>query len=194
MTEDQIKAGMTQFELFPELNGLVKTWDGIRKNGIRVLTETGLYSPEEAENLLANADYVPFFREDQIEAGKGPKEFLRSLTVQADKRMKGSMRPVNDIFDNQVRWAQYAVNRGVRNRSALALVDTAVEAGLAQKVTGPKDGENVIRVWRSGQEEYYSMADPMFVSAFRGLESVAIPTVKFFSKFADILRQLEVLS
>lgn len=193
MTEDQIKAGMTQFELFPELKNLVDTWNGIRENGIRVLTETGLYSREEAENLLANADYVPFFREDQIEEGKGPKEFLRSLTVQADKRMKGSMKPVNDIFDNQVRWAQYAINRGVRNRSALALVDTAVEVGLAQQVKGPKDGDNVVRVWRNGKEEYYSMADPMFVTAFRGLESVAIPTVKFFSKFADILRQSVVL-
>lgn len=193
MTEDQIKAGMTQFELFPELKNLVDTWNGIRENGIRVLTETGLYSREEAENLLANADYVPFFREDQIEEGKGPKEFLRSLTVQADKRMKGSMKPVNDIFDNQVRWAQYAINRGVRNRSALALVDTAVEVGLAQQVKGPKDGDNVVRVWRNGKEEYYSMADPMFVTAFRGLESVAIPTVKFFSKFADVLRQSVVL-
>lgn len=37
------------------------------------------------------------------------------------------------------------------------------------------------------------MADPMFVTAFRGLESVAIPTVKFFSKFADTLRQSVVL-
>jgi hypothetical protein len=33
----------------------------------------------------------------------------------------------------------------------------------------------------------------MFISAFRGLESVAIPTVKFFSKFADVLRQSIVL-
>lgn len=31
------------------------------------------------------------------------------------------------------------------------------------------------------------------MSAFQGLESVAIPTVKFFSKFADILRQSVVL-
>jgi hypothetical protein len=37
------------------------------------------------------------------------------------------------------------------------------------------------------------MADPMFVDAFRGLESVSIPTIKFFSKFADILRNSVVL-
>jgi hypothetical protein len=190
---EAIKAGMTQFELFPELNDVVKTWDGIRSNALKVMVDTGLYSQEEAENLMANADYVPFFREDQIEQGKGPKEFLRSLSVQADKRMKGSRKPVNDIFDNMVRWTQYAVNRGVRNRSALALVDAAGSVGLGEKVSGPKDGENVVRVWRNGQEEYHSMADPMFVSAFQGLESVSIPTVKFFSKFADVLRNSVVL-
>ena len=193
MTDEDIAAGMSQFELFPELSQVVETWNGIRENALTTMVDTGLYSREEAENLLSNADYVPFFREDQIEEGKGPKEFLRSLSVQADKRMKGSKKPVNDIFDNMVRWTQYAVNRGVRNRSALALVDTAGELKLGEKVTGPKDGENVVRVWRNGEQEYHSMADPMFVTAFRGLESVAIPTVKFFSKFADTLRQSVVL-
>jgi hypothetical protein len=193
MTPEQIEAGMLQFRLFPELQEVADTWNGIRENALKVMVETGLYSQQEAEDLLANADYVPFFREDQIEEGKGPKEFLRSLSVQADKRMKGSMKPVNDIFDNMVRWTQYAVNRGVRNRSALALVDTATGLDLADRARGAKDGDNVVRVWRNGQEEFYNMADPMFVSAFRGLESVAIPTVKYFSKIADWLRQSVVL-
>ena len=193
MTDEDIAAGMSQFELFPELNEVVDTWNGIRENALDVMVKTGLYSREEAENLMANADYVPFFREEQIEEGKGPKEFLRSLSVQADKRMKGSKKPVNDIFDNMVRWTQYAINRGVRNRSALALVDTANAVGLGEKVADPKGRDNVVRVWRNGEQEYHSMADPMFVTAFRGLESVAIPTIKFFSKFADALRQSVVL-
>ena len=193
MTPKQIEAGMVQFRLFPELAEVADTWNGIRENALKVMVDTGLYSQQEAEDLLSNADYVPFFREDQIEEGKGPKEFLRSLSVQADKRMKGSMKPVNDIFDNMVRWTQYAVNRGVRNRSALALVDTATGLDLAERVRGAKDGDNVVRVWRNGKEEFYDMADPMFVSAFRGLESVAIPTVKYFSKIADWLRQSVVL-
>jgi hypothetical protein len=193
MTPEQIEAGMVQFRLFPELAEVADTWNGIRENALKVMVDTGLYSQQEAEDLLSNADYVPFFREDQIEEGKGPKEFLRSLSVQADQRMRGSMKPVNDIFDNMVRWTQYAVNRGVRNRSALALVDTAAGLDLAERVRGARDGENVVRVWRDGKEEFYDMADPMFVSAFRGLESVAIPTVKYFSKIADWLRQSVVL-
>jgi len=193
MSPEALQAGLKLYDMHPDLKDVTKIWNGIRQNALDRMVETGLYTAEEAEMLMSVADYVPFFREDQIEEGKGPKEFLRSLAVQADKRLKGSSKPVNDIFDNMVRWTQYAINRGVRNRSGLALATTAQQMGLADRVQDPKDGENVVRVWEDGKQVYFSMQDPMFVSAFRGLESVSIPTVKFFSKFADILRQSVVL-
>jgi len=195
MTPAEIQAGMTQFQLMPELNDAVKIWTGIRKNAIDKLVESGLWTPEEAEFLMSNADYVPFYREDQLEQGKGPKEFMRSLQVQAkERRLKGSDKPVNDIFDNMVRWTQYAVNRSVRNRSALSLATTAESVGLAKKVEGMRDGENVVRVWENGQESYYDMADPMFMEAFQGLESVSIPTIRWAAKLSDILRNSVVLN
>ncbi len=193
MSPEALQAGLKLYDMHPDLKDVTKIWNGIRQNALDRMVESGLYTAEEAEMLMSVADYVPFFREDQIEEGKGPKEFLRSLAVQADRRLKGSSKPVNDIFDNMVRWTQYAINRGVRNRSGLALATTAQQMGLADRVQDPKDGENVVRVWEDGKQVYFSMQDPMFVSAFRGLESVSIPTVKFFSKFADILRQSVVL-
>ena len=259
MDEVQIRGGMTQFELMPELNDAVKIWNAIRKNAVDKLVESGLWTPEEAEFLLSNADYVPFYREDQLENGKGPKEFMRSLQVQAkERRLKGSDKPVNDIFDNMVRWTQYAVNRSVRNRSALSLATTAESVGLARKIkdaeskenlgvigvdednkpilgkvsggakafnslkqaaTANKDldgyeivdfkdsegntkylltpqveRENVVKVWDGGKEVEYSMADPMFMQAFQGLESVSIPTIRWAAKLSDILRNSVVLN
>ena len=195
MEPAEIQAGLSQFELMPELNEAVDIWNGIRGNAVDKLVESGLWTPEEAEFLLSNADYVPFFREDQLENGKGPKEFMRSLQVQAkERRLKGSDKPVNDIFDNMVRWTQYAVNRSVRNRSALSLATTAESVGLAKKVEGMKDGDNVVRVWQDGQENYYDMEDPMFMQAFQGLESVSIPTIRWMAKMADILRSSVVLN
>jgi len=195
MDDAQIRGGMTQFELMPELNDAVKIWNGIRGNAVDKLVESGLWTEEEAEFLLSNADYVPFYREDQLEEGKGPKEFMRSLQVQAkERRLKGSAKPVNDIFDNMVRWTQYAVNRSVRNRSALSLATTAESVGLAKKVESMKDGDNVVRVWKDGQESYYDMADPMFMQAFQGLESVSIPTIRWAAKLSDILRNSVVLN
>ena len=195
MDESQIRGGLSQFELMPELNQAVEIWNGIRGNAVDKLVESGLWTPDEAEFLLSNADYVPFFREDQLENGKGPKEFMRSLQVQAkERRLKGSAKPVNDIFDNMIRWTQYAVNRSVRNRSALSLATTAESVGLAKKVEGKKDGDNVVRVWDGGQEQFYDMEDPMFMEAFQGLESVSIPTIRWMAKMADILRSSVVLN
>jgi hypothetical protein len=142
--EDQIAAGMSLFAVMPELNAAVKTWNSIRANTSRILVDSGLWTEEEAEFLLDNADYVPFFREEQLEEGKGPKEYIRGLMVQAkEKKLKGSDKPVNDIFDNMIRWTQYSVNRAVRNKSAVALADAAEEVGAAIKIKDVKNKENL---------------------------------------------------
>ena len=56
-----------------------------------------------------------------------------------------------------------------------------------------KDGDNVVTVWKDGKQRFYSMEDPLFMEAFTGLESVSIPTIRWASKMADILRQSVVL-
>jgi len=195
MTAAEIAAGNKLFKVIPELNGVVDTWNQMRDNAANLLVDSGLWSKSEAEFLLSNADYVPFFREEQLEKGKGPKEYIRGLMVQAqEKKLKGSNKPVNDIFDNMNRWTQYSVNRAVRNRSALSLIDTAAEFGQAKKIASKADGDNAVRVWRNGKEEFYDMADPMFVEAFTGLESITIPAWKWASTVANILRQSVVLN
>jgi hypothetical protein len=194
MTDEQIQRGLDLFKTIPELNALVDTWNGIRENSRKELVESGLWSEQEAEGLLSNMDYVPFYREDQLEKGKGPKEFLRNLQVQAkEKKLKGSDKPVADIFDNMARWTQYAVKRSVMNRLALAKIDAAVEMKIAKKVEKQTQGDNSVRVWRDGNAEYYSLDDPLFMDAFTGLESVAIPSLKYFAKLSNLLRQSVVL-
>ena len=192
--EAMIGPGMELFKVHPELNDVVKTWNEIRTSTVKTLVDTGLWSENEAEEMLSNADYVPFYREEQLENNQGPKEFIRGLQVKAkEHRFKGSSRPVNDIFDNQVRWVQYSINRAVRNRSALALADTAVEVGAAKQVKDRQSGENVVRVWRNGEEQFYSMDDPMFMEAFTGLEAIVIPSWKWASEMANVLRQSVVM-
>jgi hypothetical protein len=194
MTDEQIQRGLELFKTIPELNALVDTWNGIRENSRKEMVESGLWSEEESDGLLSNMDYVPFYREDQLEKGKGPKAFLRSLQVQAkEKKLKGSDKPVADIFDNMARWTQYAIKRSVMNRLALAKIDAAVDVGIAKKIEKQKQGDNSVRVWRDGNAEYYSLDDPLFMEAFTGLESVAIPSLKYAAKVSNWLRQSVVL-
>ena len=195
MTSAEIEAGNRLFDVIPELKDAVKTWNAMRDNASKILVDSGLWSKDEAEFLLSNADYVPFFREEQLEQGKGPKEYIRGLMVEAqEKKLKGSSRPVNDIFDNMSRWLQYSVNRAVRNKSALSLIDAAKEYGQARQVESRAGNENVVRVWRNGKEEFHEMSDPMFVEAFTGLESISIPSWKLAMNFANTLRQSIVLN
>lgn len=192
-TPDEVRRGLELYNTIPELREATKIWDGIRGNTLDLMVESGMYSREEADALLDRAAYVPFYRDEQAEAGKGPKEFMSSFMVQADKRMKGSTRPVADIFDNTIRWTRYAVERGVRNRKASDMLDALQETGLAEKVEAPQRGMNVARVYRDGRVQYFDVKTPGVLEAFQGMEGVAIPALNWATKTANVLRQSVVL-
>lgn len=199
LNEDQIQAGLDLEKQIPELRDVVDVWNGIRSNTVKLLVQSGMWTEKFANDMLDNIDYVPFYREEQLEEGEGPAEFVRGLQVKAKEyRIKGSENPVNDVFDNMMRWTQYAVNRAIRNHKSLQLIDTALEIDvddgkMAEKVDEPKKGENIVRVFRDGKQEYYRMADPLFMDAFLPVQNVTMPSLKVFSWFANLLRQSVVL-
>lgn len=202
ISDDQramIDPGMRLAEIMPELKDISDIWQGIRTNAVKALMDGQLWSLETAEAMLDNVDYVPFYRDEQLEAGGGPLEFIRGLQVKAKEfRLKGSNAPVHDVFDNMVRWSQYAVNRSVRNHKALQMIDLGKEikvgdAKMATKVDKMEPGKNIVRVFRNGQQELYEVADPLYMDAFTSISNVAIPSIKFFSWFADMLRNSVVL-
>ena len=189
-------------QTMPELNRMIETWQGIRKNIIDTMVEGGLYSEEDAELLLDSAAYVPFYREDMIEKDMGPKSFIPGLQVAADKKFKGSVLPVNDIFDNMMRWAHYGMNRSVRNKAELNLIDGALELNVGRApadhplMTRVKEGDkgNIIKVYREGKLEFYDLKDPLYLDTFRGMQTIAVPTIKWMSSVAAILRKSVVLN
>jgi hypothetical protein len=200
LADPEIELGLSLGEMMPELNGVADTWNGIRRNARRVLVNSGLWTDEYADQMLDVIDYVPFYREVQLEEGQGPREFVRGLQVQAkEHQLKGTNKPVNDILDNMVRWTQYAVNRSVRNDKAVRMIDAAlkIEMGdgtkMAERVEKAERGMNVVRIWRDGKQELYNMADPLFADAFTGIQSIAIEPLNWFSKVANTLRDSVVL-
>lgn len=190
---DQVAKGQAIAEAVPELLEASKIWDTIRGNTIDVLVEGGMHSQAEAEALFDNMAYVPFYRDEQLEANKGPKEFMSGFMVAGDKRMKGSVRPVADIFDNTIRWTRYAVERSVRNRKSLDMLAALQDAGLAKPAEGLERGKNIVTVFRDGEKEFYDVSTPGIMEAFQGMESVAIPALSMAAKFANMLRQSIVL-
>jgi hypothetical protein len=192
---DQIDAASDLFKQYPELKEIDKVWNKQRENTAKVLVDTGLWTEEEATELLSYTDYVPFYREKDEETENNPKGMLRGLQVQAkERRLKGSDLAVVNVYDNMAQWAQFAINRAVRNRSNIALIDGLTEFALAEKVSGPDKAKNVVKVWRDGKLEYYSVSDPMFLPAFQGLESIVVPALKQAATVAGVLRDTVVLN
>jgi vacuolar-type H+-ATPase subunit H len=194
---NQLAVGMQLFKDHPELNKAVEIWNGIRRNAVEVMVKGGLYSRADAEFLLDNTDYVPMYREMDPEADGGPVTAMRGLRAEKDKKRTGSMRAVNDIFDNQIRWVEYAISRSVKAYQARTMMDAAVDFGIATKfnpqVTPASRMKNVVKIWRGGNEEHYSMEDPLFMDAFVGLQSAAIPMFKWAAKMSNMLRESVVL-
>ena len=202
ISEDQramIDPGMRLADIMPELKDISEIWQGIRTNAVKGLMDGQLWSLELAESMLDNVDYVPFYRDEQLEEGGGPQEFIKGLQVKAKEyRLKGSNAAVHDVFDNMVRWIQYAINRSVRNHKALQMIDIGkeIQAGdrkMATKVDKLDPGKNIVRVFRNGVQELYEVADPLYMDAFTSISNVAIPSIKFFSWFSNMLRNSVVL-
>jgi hypothetical protein len=195
----QMEPGQSLVKLIPELEQVSDIWQGMRKNTINTMVEGGLWSKEYAESLLDNVDYVPYYRVEQLEEDAGPLEFIRGLQVKAkDHRLKGSDSPVNDVFDNQVRWMQYAMSRTMRAHKARQMIDVAkdIDIGgrkMAVQVKEQERGMNIVRIYRDGKQELWDVADPNFIDAFAAIQNVSIPMFKWAAKAAEILRNMVVL-
>jgi hypothetical protein len=197
---DQIAEGLQLINLMPELQQTIDHWNGFRSNVLDVMVESGLLSRGDADAWLDAMDYVPFYRDEQLENSAGPREYMRTLQVQGEKRLKGSAQPVHDVFDNMARWAQFAVSRSVKNRTGLALAETAVEHGFMEPfdsknaTAAERRAANVVRVWKNGEQVEFNALDPLYMDAFQGLQSVSIPAMKVFADLANVLRQSVVLN
>jgi hypothetical protein len=197
--EAMIEPGLSLVKTMPELSEIVDIQQGIRKNIVRPAVESGLWSQEYADAMLDNVDWVPFYRDEQLDAGGGPLQVIRGLQVKSKEfRLKGSDAAVANVFDNQFLWAQYLLSRAMRAQKARAMVDLAAKTKIngepmAVKVTEEKRGMNIVRVFRDGKQELWDMKDPIYVDAFVGIQNVASSMFPWAAKLAEILRNSVIL-
>jgi hypothetical protein len=200
MSKEQVAAGRQLFDKIDGLRGVQKMWNGIRANAMDVAVDNGLYSRKDADELLQYMDFVPFYREEQLETGAGPRKYPNGFIDFAKNfRIKGSDQPVADVFGNMALWTTYTVSRAVRNRTALNMYDTVKEVMPDQvkdirQDEAVKRSDNVVSFWENGQRKRVNFADPLFVKAFEGMESVNIPMLKDMAKATNFLRQAVVLN
>jgi hypothetical protein len=189
LTASEIRAGEKFFSDFKdargnsELDKIFAAWNKNREHVLNFAKDQGLYSEEDIEDLLNVMDYVPFYRDAQIEAGKGPKEYARGLLdAAADKHLKGSYQPVNNVFDNMERWTRYVLRKSINNRAAQEKIrlysqwvpdDIKILRGKERSKSG-----NTVNVWQNGKLVKYDFEGTdgkSMVDGFTGLEPVMIP-------------------
>ena len=200
-TPAEIKRGLKFFTTIPELKKIKNVWNINRSRLMDIAVENGLYTREKADELLDIIDYVPFFRDKQIEARKALNEFPRGLLDAAQaKRLKGSYQPVNNVFDNMERWARYTIKKSINNKAAQEKIKyyskiipddiKIVKAG--RSVTG-----NTVAVWQEGKVvkyEFQGYDGESMVDGFTGMEPATMaPGAAFTRPFNEFLRAQIVL-
>jgi len=203
LTPAQEKAGMEFFNKFNangySLNEVFTMWNAVRAETLKFAVETGLYDKDKAQELLEVMDYVPFYREAQLAARKGPKESTRGLLDTAtDKFFKGSYEQVHNVFDNMERWINYTIQKGVKNQSAINKI-LLTKQFMANEIKNIDEGQlgraqHPVTVWFDGKKKSFDFNQEIFQKAFTGLDPLMIPEMAIFAPFVNLLRQNIVLN
>ena len=200
LTPAQIAYGMKFFKTIPELNNIKNTWNINRERLLKFAVDHGLYTEERAEELLDVIDFVPFYREQQAEANKVPKPFTRGLIDTAvDKRLKGSYRPVHNVFDNMERWSRYILKKSINNQAAQSKIKfySKYIPDDIKIISGDSKTGNTVGVWYDGKVvkyEFQGFDGKSLVDGFTGLEPVVnlvVPPI--INKYAAFQRAQIVL-
>ena len=205
MTPAERKAGLEFMNKDSDvyLNGIDEIYDmwlKIRDEVVEFGVAQETLGRNEADKWLDVMDYVPFFTMDQVANGV-PRESTKGILAYiSNPKFKGSTKRVNNIFENMQRWTTYSVMRGVQNKISINKIDAGMEIvpDLFKRLKGNEKGSgNVITLMRKTDNGNvapvkYDVADPLFLKAFQGFDSILLPglngIMSVASDAADSLR------
>lgn len=196
LTDDEVDAGLAYAKAYPELRDILDTYTNFKNNLIDSMVESGRFGKEQAEDMKAAIDYVPFHRiQEEEQKPSGQKEYFRGLTDLGKLyKFTGSEKPVDNILDNMVQMSMWMVNNAVRNHAAVRLADAlgardAKGKLITRDAVAPGKGAVSVPIFVDGKRKFIEVGDPLEVEAFKGVEPVALPIVTTLAKFSDVLRK-----
>ena len=223
LTQDQIDEALELSDTYPELNDIHDMWIESKNNAIEFLVATEIMTQEQAnefsmvvdiegapeQTIEKNEDgsyvdtFVPFYGKI---TNKKPAADQRTRLGDRGKyyRLRGTYKPVDDVFANMELWMRSSLKRGMLNKKALDKIKAVELLPQAVQDTIMKIGKDVDRSSsntvavsrvRDGvrRVEYYEFADPFYAQAFNGMERAQIDGMLFLSNFSNFLRSNIVL-
>lgn len=160
-------------------------------NGIvKYAVQTGVLSRERAQLYTQYADYIPFYRQLDLDKTIGPNPFSGISGVKGPKELKGGESPLGDFLENMVRNTQSMINAGMKNAAAQRATKVALEIKEVERLPRPASGFDVYTQLENGQLVYYRSSDSLFIEALKSLNMPDLPFMGLLSAPANVLRNL----
>ena len=153
-------------------------FDSVRKdfeelnNSInQIAVDTGLINAEEAQQWKDEGFYLPFYRVLEEGDARGPRTLGDSGLVrqQAFKSLKGGIQQLDDLMVNSMLNWNHLVSASLKNQAARAAIESAIEMGIAERVTKDAKSKNAIFVREDGKEVWYEVSDDLVLESLMAL-------------------------
>lgn len=178
--------------LHPEFVQVQKDLVAFNNGIVNFAVQTGVLSKERAQVYTQYADYIPFYRQLELDKTIGPNPFTGISGIKGPKAIKGGESPLGDFMENMVRNTQSMINAGMKNAAAQRATKVALQLNEVQRLPGPVSGVGVDAYTQleNGQLVYYRAADPLFIDALKSLNMPDLPFMGILSAPANALRSL----
>jgi len=138
-------------------------YNAYNRNLVEFLVETGAISRDVANRLMAENDYIPFYRERggvaELLIGKEAPIRIGSIKEQPYlQELVGGDQPILDFLTSSVQNTNFLVDMGMRNLATKNAVFELVDLNAAKIVGGVTSGTNVVRFKDNGKDKYAVLA------------------------------------
>lgn len=191
-TPDDAKRAQEIEDKYPVFVQVQKDLVAFNNGIVNYAVQTGVLSRERAQVYTKYADYIPFYRQLDLDKTIGPNPFSGISGLRGPKELKGGEAPLGDFMENLVRNTQSMINAGMKNAAAQKATKVALQLKEVERLPGPAKGVgyDVYTQLENGELVYYRSADPLFIDALKSLNMPDLPFMGLLSAPANVLRNL----
>lgn len=168
-----------------------------RRDLMKLMVDSGLYTEEKAKQYLDRADYVALYRvpDEEHELFESKPFMKRSSLLGASKeyRLVGSKRVAADPIDNYIANMSWMMQRAIRNNAAIETANLIEKIGAGQWYDRPmtdaeKKAYHHITINKNGKKTDFRVDDPNDLMAFQSSPLANGLIWDMMGKFSSALR------
>lgn len=208
LTEADLKKAFDAVSADKELKGIFdrarNEYNEYNRNMLDFLVQTGAMSKGLAAKLMAQNDYIPWYRERngvaEMVLGNEPPIRIGSIAEQPYlHELVGGDKPILDFLTSSVQNTNMLADMGLRNLATKNAVYELADIGMA-KITKAGSGPNVVKFKDKGEDKYAivngsaEIPGELIVKGMEGIPTQMPALVRAMSIPSRLLRKAVTLS